>query len=289
MQYTVLKETKRSKWSTLPTRQRDLPAFAPRFSSESTRSCLSVSRFDMAKDRRYHSMKKARRIQSHLLPDPAALREARVQVIQSPGEDVGGDYFDLHRLDDHSCIFCLADVTGHGVPAAMGAAMLKTLFIAAVEKTNDPGELLAEINHRFLILSPAEVFATVIIVHLDRRVGWVRYASAGHEPCYLLRHTGERAFVSSTGMPSGVLGASDWEICELAVHPGDRLVLVTDRVAETSSPSSSLFGRSRIEKQLDENAPHPSQVISERIMQTIAEYRGDCPAQDDVTVVIVEV
>jgi phosphoserine phosphatase RsbU/P len=242
-----------------------------------------------AKDHRQHAMTKARRIQAHLLPDPVSLRDTGSLVIHRPAEDVGGDLFDLYRWGDGRCIFCLADITGHGVPAAMGAAMLKTLFTTAIEQTSDPSQLLAAINQRFLILSPAEMFATAIIVQVDRTLGRVRYASAGHEPCYLMRPNREHVTLNSTGTLLGILGAADWETKELAVQPGERLVLVTDGVPETASMDGVLFGRERLEHLLDQDGSRSPQAICERILQAVTDHRGGCPAQDDVTVVAVEV
>ncbi|MFO7898727.1 MAG: SpoIIE family protein phosphatase, partial [Planctomycetota bacterium] len=109
---------------------------------------------------RRREMTKARRIQENLKPAPAAYEGLPVAHVYRPATEVAGDYFDIVHKENGQFVVCIADVTGHGVPAAMGVAMLKTLFGRAVHTTNDPAEILQAMHEGFVPVSLDEDFAT---------------------------------------------------------------------------------------------------------------------------------
>ena len=91
---------------------------------------------------RHHEMDKARRIQEHLLPGEISIPGLAIANLYQPATEVAGDYYDVVAVSDGSWLLCIADVSGHGVPAAMSAAMLKTLLLHAAEHCVTPGQIL---------------------------------------------------------------------------------------------------------------------------------------------------
>ncbi len=105
-------------------------------------------------DRR-SQMENARKLQQYLLPHGVQIPQLETAHIFKPADSVAGDYYDFLPLQDGSCFICIADVSGYGVPAAMGAAMLKSLPPAASENYPfDPVTIMKEVNRHFTAAIP---------------------------------------------------------------------------------------------------------------------------------------
>ncbi len=191
-------------------------------------------------------MAQARRIQEHLLPGEVSIPGLKLAPWYQPAAEVAGDYYDVVALPDGGWLIALADVTGHGIPAAMGAVMLKTLLLSAAERSGDPGQILGLMNRRFVGLLPAELFASMVLLRWDLKKRLLEYASAGHEPGWLVSADGQPRAIQATGMLLGVEEDATWETLTFSVKAGDRLLLVTDGVTEALSPRAEMFGRDRL-------------------------------------------
>lgn len=234
-------------------------------------------------------MNRAREIQINLLPKPELLESLKIHHEYLPADDVGGDFLDVKLLDEHRAVVCLGDVTGHGVPAAMGAAMLKTLFQNSSAKSDEPAAVLSEINQRFHAVTLDGDFATMFMGVLDRRAGHLKYASAGHEIGFIIRENREIKDLNSTGLILGVDPDSTCELRQIDVIPGDTIVLLTDGLTETMSPEGKLLGRIAVAEDLMAAFGATLPELTARLIQHAAEYRGDGPQLDDITLVAVRV
>ena len=241
-----------------------------------------------AEEERRRRMERARRIQQHLIPSDSAGLGLRVASIFHPAEVVAGDYFDIRQTDSGAVIFCVADVSGHGVPAALLAAMLKALFASACAAAEEPRRILASINDQFAAVTLDEDFASAIVVAVDRDGGRISYASAGHEPAVLTRKGADTVILSATGPPLGVRQDVEWEQVAFETTQGDRLVMVTDGLPELSSPTGEMFGRRRLQSLLEQNRDQPLHILRGRILETLAAHGGDSRPADDVTVLAVD-
>jgi phosphoserine phosphatase RsbU/P len=239
---------------------------------------------------RRQQMAKAQAIQQNLLPRPEHLKSAGIYLTHRPAEDVGGDFFDVRAADDLRLVVCIGDVVGHGVPAAMSAGMLKTLFAHSSAKLCDPSAVLAEINRRFHAVTLEGDFATMLLAVVDRRKGQLVYASAGHEAGYVVRASREIHELKTTGM---LLGIDPEALCDSAaveIHPGDAVVLLTDGLVETLSPGGKILGRDILKEVLADHGPDGSaHHIAEALLRCAAEHRGGQPQYDDITVAVVRV
>lgn len=239
------------------------------------------------RDRR-SQMAKARDIQLNLLPNSIKSSVMTVGQIFEPADDVGGDYYDILSLGSEEWLLCVADVAGHGVPAAMTASMLKALLLEAAEQCTAPAEMLHFINRHFTAVNLPGEFVTMVLVKMSPKSGCLTYASAGHEPGWLLQN-GEAQRLDSTGMILGVDIATSWDDVTIDVVAGDRLLLVTDGVTETRRQDGVMFGRQRVTDLLSEHRQASVGWVCGRLGAALKAFRNGSPQADDVTVLMVEV
>ncbi|MEE9211389.1 MAG: SpoIIE family protein phosphatase [Phycisphaeraceae bacterium] len=238
---------------------------------------------------RREQMAKAIRIQNHLQPAALRVPGLRIAHVYQPATEVAGDYYDFVPLADSSWLIGIADVTGHGVPAAMGAAILKTLLLSAAESSSCPAEILRQINARYCSVTLVEDFASMLLLRWVPSPASLEYASAGHETGYLLRHDGALQELASTGLLLGIERDADWETRTLSVSSGDRLLLYTDGVSESPSLEGKLFGRHRVIQVFRETSHRSLDVMMQRLTDALTSHRGGSAPTDDVTVIGAEV
>jgi len=229
--------------------------------------------------RRRNEMDRARNIQQQLLPGKVDVPGLRLAHFYRPAEDVAGD----------DCLVAVADVTGHGVPAALSATMLKAYLQDASEHYDDPGDILRSLNRRLTGIAQTENFATMFVALVDSQRCTLRYASAGHDPGLLLRADGSVTELPSTGLVLGVLDDADWTTEFLGVATGDRLLLSTDGVTEAHSPAGELFGRRRLVREFKASAGQAIDQCISRIHHATAEHWGSRVPTDDITLLALEI
>ncbi len=236
-------------------------------------------------DRAAH-LRKAKRLQDRLLPQFASEDGIAVAAVYRPADTVAGDYYDMLPLPDGSVLICVADVCGHGVPAAMGAAILKTLLLAACEQHTTLVDIFSHINDRFLRVSLSEDFASMVLLRVEPGASVLEYASAGHEPSYLLHESGELEQLDSTGMLLGVSGDAVWTSVSLSVAPTDRLILLTDGVTELSDARGHHFGREALINLLTQLGAHSVEEIARAMTTALDRHGKDATVNDDQTILV---
>lgn len=241
------------------------------------------------RDRR-RRMQTAWEIQQHLLPNERHLPGINSAHLFEPADEVAGDYFDFLELPDGSWLICIADVSGHGVPAAMGVAMLKMLLLVAAEQEDvDPVSVLTFINRKFCESTLPEHFASMFLARWHPESRRLEYASAGHEPPLQLTTRGSMDTLSGTGLLLGVDTDTEWTLQTAILTPGDRLLFFSDGVIESRSEDGELFGRVRLSSWFSRYAElMPQQAILE-LTGRLSEHRNDELADDDVTLLILDV
>jgi phosphoserine phosphatase RsbU/P len=234
------------------------------------------------------NLQKAQRLQEHLSPDPKMGSDFSIAVIYRPADAIAGDYYDVLTLPDGSKLVCVADVCGHGVSAAMGAAILKTLLLSACEQLTSPTEILRNISGRFLSVSLPEDFASMVLVRFVPGSGEIEFTSAGHEPTYLLRQSGKVERLESTGMLLGLDPEAQWESTRLCVSGADRLVLLTDGVTEAANPDGQQFSREKLAAHLTSLGGKSVRQIALGITTVLDAYCGEATVLDDQTILVFE-
>lgn len=243
---------------------------------------------ETAEKERRQRLEKARMIQQNLLPDTSSFNNIKLACLFQPAAEVAGDYYDIITLNDHSLLFCIADVIGHDVPAAMSAAMLKALLKEAVGQEYNLSKLIHRVHLAFSEVTLESDFATMILARWSPQNRRLYYVSAGHETAYLVRSEGQIEELNSTGPILGLEGISEWSEQELVIGQTDRLILLTDGITETLSPKGETFGRKRVIEVIEKSRQKPVEAFSERLIESIVTFRGSGIQLDDITMLAIE-
>ena len=230
----------------------------------------------------------ARAIQLGMVPPRRDLAkiDPRIDVdaLLEPAKSVGGDLYDCLRTGPDTIGFAIGDVTGKGVPAALFMAMSKALLSSAL--CREQGQLakaVGEIN-RDLMRSNEEVMSvTMIVGQIDLESGAVSLVCAGHEDPYVVKADGSIHRCELVGGPPLSTLEYDYPVEQLALEPGDTLVLVTDGITEAQDHEQALYGRDRIVETLAREAPAAT-VICDAIRDDVRRFEDHAEPTDDLTV-----
>jgi serine phosphatase RsbU (regulator of sigma subunit) len=234
----------------------------------------------------------ARRIQSSTLPrDVPSLKGLEVAACYVPMSAVAGDFYDFLNVDEKRVGILVADVTGHGVPAALIASMLKVAFAGQAAHAHDPARLLTGLNRTLCGKFEAH-FVTAAYLFVDLERSLLRYSAAGHPPLMLAaRATGEVREIEQNGLMLGIFPDAAYPSVEIRVGPGDRCLLYTDGVFEAKNAAQEEFGKARFKEFLETQRDVPAARFANALLERIAGFCGQDSAraqEDDITLLVLD-
>jgi len=235
----------------------------------------------------------ARQIQACTLPQSVpALAGLEIAARYVPMSAVAGDFYDFLALDDKRVGVLIADVTGHGVPAALIASMLKVAFAEQFYNAEDPARLLAGVN-RSLCGKFEEHFVTAAYVFVDLEKNVMRYAGAGHPPLMLASRAPSSTVrqVEQNGLMLGLFPDAAYSATEIPLRPGDRCLLYTDGAFEAMNSAHEEFGKARLEQFLAKHAALPADRFATAFLDEISRWVGPSSGQrqdDDITLLVLD-
>jgi serine phosphatase RsbU (regulator of sigma subunit) len=206
-----------------------------------------------------------------------------------PARQTSGDFYDFIPLDGGCLGLVVADVADKGTGAALFMALSRTLIRTfALQHPTAPDETLRAANERLLIDAESDQFVTVFYGVLDPQSGVLTYANAGHNPACVLhaRSGGAVAMLGKTGVPLGLFEGMRWTQGTTTVAPGDVLLLYTDGVSEAQNERREEFGLTRLLDAARANLGRSAQDVHAAIMRAVADFVGDAPQFDDLTLVV---
>ena len=236
----------------------------------------------------------AREIQHAILPRNFVLKtpEAdRVDIFASmiAAKDVGGDFYDFFRIDDTHFGFCIADVSGKGVPAAIFMAVSRTLIKATGVRGIPSNECMQIVNDMLCGESVDSMFVTVFYGVFNILTGEIDFCNAGHNAPYILHADGRvEAVEADINLVLGALEGIPYKRNKMTLQPGDTLVMYTDGVTEAENVEKELYGEPQLEAELATLKGASSRQIVEAINQSVKEYAGEAPQSDDVTQLVIK-
>ncbi len=228
-------------------------------------------------------------IQHNLLPEKAP---------QIPGYDiagksvsaqvVGGDYYDFIRIDNHRLAFCLADVAGKGLSAALLMANLQATLRGQSLFSDSAKDCMERSNKLLMESTSSERFVTCFYGILDSESNQIHYSNAGHDTPFFFSSQNEPERLSTGSIVLGMLDSLPYSEKSLPVNPGDLLVVYSDGVTEAKNKEDVEFGDARLQSLIAANRDRSAEELLEIIMQTVNTHIGDNPPMDDVTLVVLK-
>lgn len=228
----------------------------------------------------------ARELQQSLLPSSLTTTEAvEMASYFEPSAAIGGDYFDLLKVDDGTFVVVIADVSGHGLSAGLRMAMLKAALVMLVEQRLPAHDVFERLN-RLVREGQGNVGArplvTATLASFDPRSGRLELTNAGHVPTYVLRG-GKVEEILLPSPPLGVLG-NRYAKAEVELAPGDVVVWLSDGLVETTDPDGEPFGYDAVQKTLAGGGT--ASQVRDRLLARIAVHSQGAPPADDRTLVV---
>jgi len=220
----------------------------------------------------------ARQIQMSILPkSPPAIRGLDVAALYAPASEVAGDFYDFAPIDGDRVGILVADVSGHGVPAALVASMLKVAFAGHAELAAQPARLLEEFN-RFFCGKLERQFITASYAVIHATTGDVTLASAGHPPPLIVRGNRTIEEIAADGVVLGRFGGARFGEKSTRLASADAIVMYTDGVPEALNAHDEMWGEERFRESLGSGAN------IQRVLDGVRSWSG--MLRDDVTLVV---
>jgi sigma-B regulation protein RsbU (phosphoserine phosphatase) len=204
----------------------------------------------------------------------------------------GGDYYDFFRLPENQWGVLIADVSGHGTPAAVLMAVTHTIAHSYPGPAYPPSRLLEYVNERLAegYTNDIGAFVTAFYGIYDPPSRRLTYVNAGHPPPRLKRcadgtlHTIE----GEPSMPLGLFSGTRYPERSIQLIPGDQIIFYTDGITEAQDPQGHLYGTNRLDQVLS-NCGITAQGLLDEVLQEVAHFSAGQPAQDDRTMVVAKV
>lgn len=229
----------------------------------------------------------ARGIQTGLFPAELPKRdEIEVAAYNEPGDRVSGDYYDVVDLDDGRVWCIVADVTGEGVAAALLMANLQAAVRVTLERTDDPGDLLAQWNRLIFRNTDASKFITCLLALIDPEAATLCFASAGHCMPILWAPSRDepRSIEVDPGFPLGVVEEAEYTSTTVELGKGPSMFFgYTDGVIEAMNPDRKMLQLEGLIDVLSKNKSKSPQGLIKAVRNAVTDFAAGAAQSDDIT------
>lgn len=232
-------------------------------------------------------------IQRSLLPrELPRLSTMELAAYYQTSRRAGGDYYDFFHIDDDRIGILIADVSGHGTPAAVLMAVLHSIAHTYVGTRDDPAKFLAFLNQQLCKRYTADgaLFVTAFYGIYDARTRMLTFSNAGHNlPRVKHCETGDLSSIEGAlSFPLGIAPEANYTSAQFQFKPGDQAVFYTDGITEAMDAQHDLFGVERMDAVLECCRPHAQDMIN-AVLEAVNEFTANAPPNDDRTLLIARI
>jgi serine phosphatase RsbU (regulator of sigma subunit) len=207
----------------------------------------------------------------------------------TPARAVGGDFFDFIHLDKNRHSLIIGDVSDKGLPAALFMALTFSLLRAETERSDDPRQILLNVNRYLLKMNASGMYVTLLYGILDCPTGKFTYSRAGHlHPIVLDKRGRAREIKVEEGQALGLFKDVRLSLQEVVIPPGGLLLLSSDGLNEAVDSQGNEFGFERVHKVLAELRNENAKLICKKLWEVVVNYSEAMSHQDDFTTVVVK-
>lgn len=234
----------------------------------------------------------ARRVQESLLPGRSIVRPGiSFAATYLPALEVGGDAYHIIQLADGRLAALIADLTGHGIQAALSTVLVTSTFDCHRGQETSPREILREMNAALRKGLPSGTYAAALVLTVDPKSGKCQILNAGiPDPLLIRKGSSEVEVVSCRGPLLGVLEDEEYasfEARSMDLGQQDGLLLFTDGLDEVRNDNGEFFGRARLRDYLLEVRGEPRERLPDLLVSEARRFSGTYHAWDDITVMSV--
>ena len=239
-------------------------------------------------------LKNAREVQRILLPQQDPVVDGfRISGTNLPARIISGDYYDYIDLGAQKFGIVIADVSGKGVPAGMLMAMCRSALRSVASGELSPSKVTAAVNRQIFPDIREDMFISMAYSVLDTATGMLTLSRAGHEPALLFRRkTGKVELLRSPGLALGIDSGTVFERVtrdqEVEMKSGDCVLFYTDGIKEAVDAHEEEFGIERMCEAFRMAAPLGAEAVLTRMQEELAQFTGEGPQMDDITLVAIE-
>ncbi len=244
--------------------------------------------------RRAHEaeMASAAAIQRAMLPRmrPTDFAKSELDIFphMMPAREVGGDLYDIVKLDGNRVVITIGDVCGKGVPASLFMAITQTVMRLMVRSGQDLQAEVGAANNLLVANNSEDMFTTLFCGVLDVPSGTLTYCNCGHNPPLVYRRGGSTfKSLPNCGPPLAIMDDISYVPRSIALAPGDMLLLYTDGVTEAENAQAALFGVERLEQAILEMRGQSARSVVEHVIKCVNAFANGTPQSDDITCVAV--
>jgi len=232
----------------------------------------------------------AREIQNGLLPTNFGDVDKRCELYAflEPAKEVGGDFYDFAQLDENHVFFAIGDATGKGVPAALFAALTRTMLRIHIQN-HSPAKAIERVNNDLAADNDTNMFITLFVGVLDLRTGELQYANGGHNPPVHLSMSCDKVeFLPKTeGIVVGPMPGMSFEGGFFNMRKGDHLLLYTDGIVEAED-GKGFYGEDRMMHSFKKSGEQHTKQIVETLLADVIQFRGTFDQSDDITILSIK-
>lgn len=234
----------------------------------------------------------ARQVQQSILPrDIPKMKGLEIAARYLPMSSVAGDFYDFLVPDEKHIGILIADVSGHGLSAALIASMLQTALAAQSPVASDPAQVLSRLNQA-LYGKFQNHYVTAVYLYIDLEKNTAMYAGSAHQPLLLWQvKTGKATEYSENGFMLGPFPDSTYSAMTFSLEKGDKIVLITDGVVEAMDKSGGQFGMDRLRRLLELKHDLPSNRFAEALLYALSDWSANAVGagqSDDITLLVID-
>jgi serine phosphatase RsbU (regulator of sigma subunit)/CheY-like chemotaxis protein len=244
----------------------------------------------VAKERMEIELNVGRDIQKSMLPATAPVcTEIALCASMVAAREVGGDFYDYFMLNDDELCFCVADVSGKGVGAALFMAMAKLLIKSRASDDQQPGKIMTRVNYDLALDNAECVFVTVFLATINLRTGRVTYSNGGHNPPLIKRVSGEvEEVLERHGPVLAIDEGRTYGQSSVDLAPGDVLLVFTDGVTEAMNTVEKLYSDGRLLNTVRGITEINADSVLTTVRDSVDEFAQGAEQADDITMITLQ-